>query len=470
VQELPGLPLNHRIWVKEGVEPSRVEAFTPDKRQYAAEVPAKIETLPTNVATWLLAPVMAPDFELPDLSGKKVRLSVLRGKPLLLNFWMADSEECRQQLRALGKWGSGVQILSINLDGADMLHRVRDLVQESRLSSPVLQGTDDVASVYNILYGYLFDRHRDLHFPTSFLINAKGEIVKVYQGTADDVEQDARQIPQTDEERTKKALPFAGTHRFEFGRNYLSFGSAFFQRGYYEEAAEAFKTALHENASSAEAVYGIGSVYLQQNKNPEAQQEFERVLKMPAGYPETLPNTWNNLGILATREQRMEEAVGYFQKALQLSPDHLIALDNLGNAYRELKRWEKAREVLEHAVAVGPEDPEANYNLGMVYAQTEDNASAEQFLKKALQYRAAYPEALNNLGILYVRTQRVDEAVTLFQQCIKVAPEFDKSYLSLARVYAIEGELDKARAVLMQLLVEHPGHEQATKMLDQLNQ
>jgi TolA-binding protein len=64
----------------------------------------------------------------------------------------------------------------------------------------------------------------------------------------------------------------------------------------------------------------------------------------------------------------------------------------------------------------------------------------------------------------------VDEAVTLFQQCIKVAPEFDKSYLSLARVYAIEGELDKARAVLMQLLVEHPGHEQATKMLDQLNQ
>ena len=28
---------------------------------------------------------------------------------------------------------------------------------------------DDVAAIYNILYRYLFDRHRDLTLPTSFL-------------------------------------------------------------------------------------------------------------------------------------------------------------------------------------------------------------------------------------------------------------------------------------------------------------
>jgi tetratricopeptide (TPR) repeat protein len=469
LQELYDLPINHRIWVKEGAEPSRIEAFTPDSGDHPAAESRALEALPTAVSTWLLAPVTAPDFELPDLSAKMIRLSAMRGKPVLLSFWISQSEICRRQLKALGTLHSAnLQVLTVNLDTSGSSQELRSLVRENGIGIPVLQGSDDVQSVYNILYSYLFDRHRDLSLPTSFLINAKGEIVKVYQGLADHIEADALQIPQSDEERIKKGLPFAGTHGFEFGRNYLSFGSAFFQRGYYEQAGDAFQAALRANPASAEAAYGIGSVYLQQNKNAEARETFEHVLTLHAGYPDTMPNTWNNLGILATRGSRMDEAVSYFQHALELNPDYLIALNNLGNAYRELQQWDKAREALEHAIAVGPEDAEANYNLGMVDAQTGDNARAEQFLKKALQYRPDYPEALNNLGILYVRTQRVDDAVSLFEQCMNIAPEFDKAYLSLARVYAIEGEREKARNVLAQLLVQHPGHEQATQMLQQL--
>ena len=39
-----------------------------------------------------------------------------------------------------------------------------------------------MAGIYNVLYRYLFDRHRDIGLPTSFLIDAKGDIVKIYQG------------------------------------------------------------------------------------------------------------------------------------------------------------------------------------------------------------------------------------------------------------------------------------------------
>ena len=55
-----------------------------------------------------------------------------------------------------------------------------------------------------------------------------------------------------------------------------------------------------------------------------------------------------------------------------------------------------------------------------------------------------------------------------FEECIRVAPAFDQSYLNLARVYAIEDTPDKARAVLLELLKQHPGHEQAQKMIGQL--
>ena len=77
-----------------------------------------------------------------------------------------------------------------------------------------------MAGIYNILYRYLFDRHRDLGLPTSFLINEKGEIVKVYQGpvNAEHVTQDFRHIPQTAGERLARALPFPGVNETtEFG-------------------------------------------------------------------------------------------------------------------------------------------------------------------------------------------------------------------------------------------------------------
>jgi tetratricopeptide (TPR) repeat protein len=490
VQELHNLPINHRVWIEEGSEASRMEPLkTLPVRGQPADInpadskPQEIEALPTTAETWLLAPVEAPDFSLPDFDfvDQRHALSSLRGKPVLLNFCSVGAEACKKDWAVFNQrhaaWAAhGLQLLAVNLDNSAESASLRALMREYRPGFPILRGSPDVADVpaiYNILYRHLFDRHRDLALPTSFLINAKGEIVKVYQGpvNADHVEQDFRHIPQTAAERLARALPFPGvTDATEFGRNYLTYGSVYFQRGYMDQAAAWFQIALRDDPSSAEALYGIGSVYLDQQKTAEARQSFERALKLRASYPDTLANSWNNLGLLDARAGRMDEAVGHFQQALKLSPDHLIALNNLGSAYRQQKRWDDARKTYDRALAVNPNDAEANYGLGMVFAQNEETGRAFDSLQKALKLRPVYPEALNNLGILYLRTQRRDEAVASFEQCIRVAPAFDQSYLNLARVYQIEGMPEKARAVLLDLLKQHPGHEQAQKMLEQLGQ
>jgi Flp pilus assembly protein TadD len=236
-----------------------------------------------------------------------------------------------------------------------------------------------------------------------------------------------------------------------------------------EAAGEFFRSALQDNPASAEACYGLGSVYLKQGKATQARDNFERAVQLTASYPETTPNAWNNLGLLAARDGETEKAIGYFEKALQIDPDRLIVLQNLGNAYRQAKRWDDARTTLERALAIKPQDPEANYSLGMVFAQKDDNETAYRYLQKALQTRPSYPEALNNLGILYLRTHRRNEAVAEFEECIRVAPAFDQSYLNLARVYSIEGDPEKARSVLLGLLAQHPDHSQAKQALAQLH-
>ena len=475
VEEFSNLPINHRIWAVEGsgvkrLEPFRQVARTDGSRAQSA---AQGESLPSRIETWLLSPVSAPDFSLPDMSGETRTLAALRGQPVLLAF---ASDQAREDTAALleqgARWASrGLETMVLLVE--DKARPPRSYPRSDKAGHRIIRASDDVAAVYNILYRQIFDRHRDIGLPTSFLIDREGYIVKVYQGAlvGEHVEQDISHIPRSDPERLARGLPFPSPgHSLECGRNHLALGALFFQRGYPAEAEGAFRQALRDDPGSAEALYGIGSVYLNQNQNAAARGMFERCLKLEASYPDTLPDAWNNLGVLATRENRFADAVEDFERALRLNPSYLLTLTNLGNAYRAQKRWSDARGIFEQAVGISPDDAEANYGLGMVLAETDETGKAEEHLKRALRMRPDYPEALNNLGVLYMVTQRRDEAVRNFEQCIRVAPGFDQAYLNLARVYALEGSRDHARRVLLDLLQQHPDHPRAKEMLEQLQQ
>jgi tetratricopeptide (TPR) repeat protein len=472
VQTLEGLHANHRVYVEEENPSCRTEPFLHSLHESGETAAQSPENLPSSVETWLLAPVSVPDLSLPGIDGISRTLSKFRSKPLLLYLWTRESPCCQQNLISLQSvYARGYQLIAIHFGVSQDLNKVRALARDHSLLFPILMASDDAAAVYNILYRQLFDRHRDLSLPTSLLLNEYGEIVKVYQGplNLDQLRDDFQRIPKSEAARVARALPFAGSSStFTFGRNYLSLGSTYFQRGYIEEAGDSFRSALQDNPSSAEAHYGLGSVYLRQSKQDDARASFEQAVRLNASYPDTKANAWNNLGLLATQEGQTPQAIGFFQRALQLNPDHLISLQNLGNAYRQQKRWNEAQSTLEKALAVGPDDPEVNYSLGMVFAQVDQPYRAYTYLQRALQLRPDYPEAMNNLGVLYLRTHRRDEAVAEFNACIRVAPDFDQSYLNLARVYEIEGNREQARATLEALLSRHPNHLKAQEMLGRL--
>ncbi|MGA2099527.1 MAG: FG-GAP-like repeat-containing protein [Candidatus Sulfotelmatobacter sp.] len=478
VQQLPDLPINHRIWVEEGVAPSRIEPFRApaDPSSFGQLKAQPTETLPAIAETWLLAPVTAPDFTLPDSrTGRLQSLSALRGKTVLLQFGASADDRTHKDWATFERhyedWTSkGFHVVSVVFDES-AVGKPSVLASKRLFSFPILSGSDDVAGIYNILVHYMFDRRRDIDLPTSFLIDARGEIVKVYQGPLNPthVERDVREIPKTAADRLARALPFPGIAEVtDFGRNYLSYGSVFFKRGYLDQAGASFQIAFRDDPGSAEALYGIGSVYLNQHKSAEARDCFVRALKLRASYPDTLAHAWNNLGLLAGSEGRTVEAIGDFQEALRLSPDHRVALNNLARAYRVQKQWDDAQQTYERVLQLDPTDPDANYGLGMIFAQKDDTDRAFNFLQRALKSRPVYPEALNNLGILYLRTERLNEAIASFQESIRVAPSFDQSYLNLARVYADEDAPDKARAVLKDLLKQHPDHPIALRMMEQL--
>jgi len=477
-QELYNLPLNHRIWVEEGAAPSRFDPFRPttDLDRFARLGPQPTETLPDASETWLLPPIAAPDFSLRDPRTNRTHsISALRGKLVLLHFCTTEDDRTQQDWtvfseRYAGWIANGLHLISVVFNEVGKNQVVS--AGNNDFPFPVLSGSEDIAGIYNILLHYMFDRRRDISLPTCFLIDPRGEIVKLYQGPLDfkHLVHDYRNIPLNDKDRLSNALPFPGISEANgFRRNYLSYGAVYFQRGYIDQAEASFKLALRDDPQSAEALYGIGSVYLSQRRTAEARDCFQRVLKMHATYPDTPANTWNNLGMLAGNEGSTDEAMHDFEEALRLSPGHRPALNNLATTYRLQRRWTEALETYKRSLHLGPDDPEANYGIGMVYAQNDDTDHALQFLQRALKARPIYPEAMNNLGILYLRTDRIGEAVRIFLEAIHVAPKFDQPYLNLSHVYADENSLAKARSILRDLLKQYPDHPIALRMLEQLN-
>jgi Flp pilus assembly protein TadD/peroxiredoxin len=430
-----------------------------------------LEPLPDQIdkliETWLIEPLKAPEFSLPDINGNLRDLKSLRGKAALLTFWATTAPGSGDQLKLLHRAGSDLPTIAINVDDTSNGVKARAFAQQLTLPFPVVFATAEVAGSYNIIYRYLFDRRRDLAIPTSFLLNGEGMIVKVYQGQVElqVLRADLTSMPATSADRITKALPWHGElYLGSFQRNDFTYGVALFQHGYLEQAEESFRQVIASKPNDAEGYYNLGTLNLRRNDFKQARFYLEQTLKLRPNYPEA----WNNLGMMAAQEGQPEEAIRNFQQSLLLRPGYATALLNLGNVYRRQKSFAQAEDYLDQALAIQADDPEINYSLGMLYAQQGQMQKASDYLQRAVVLRPDYPEALNNLGVLYVRGQDYAKAEEQFKTCIRVAPSFDQSYLNLARLYALRGDKPKAREALQELLRIQPQNQSAQQAMGML--
>jgi len=468
------LPANHRIELEEGSEGFRARPFGASPPAWTRGSERQLtDQSPDSFATWLLEPLPAPDFSLPDLRGSSRQLSSFRGHLVLLHFWTMALPVCQKQLELLENNQSDfaardLTLLCVNVDRAEEQERVKAFASRRSLSLPILVATEQVAGVYSLTYRFLFDRRRDLGIPASFLLNRENRIVKVYQGEFDPVTllKDTRAIPDTPAGFQEQALPFAGTVvREAFQRNHLTYGVALFQHGYLAEAAAAFEQVTASTPDDPVAYYNLGTLYLERNEPARARSYLDQAVKLRPEYAEA----WNNLGMVAAQQGHEDEAITHFKHALVLRPDYTTALVNLGNLLRHQGAFDEAQKLFERALEATPNNADANYSMGMLYARQDQLREAAKYLLRAAELRPDSPEILNNLGVLLVRQGQYGEAKGKFETSIRVAPSYDQAYLNLAKLYVLLNEKEKARKALEDLLRQQPEHKLAQQALEMLN-
>jgi cytochrome c biogenesis protein CcmG, thiol:disulfide interchange protein DsbE len=126
----------------------------------------------------------APDFSLKTLDGQTtVKLSELRGKPVILNFWASWCAPCRQEMPALqaayeAHQADGLTVLAINLTTEDTLPNAQTFVEELQLTIPALADEANTAG----------EAYHILGLPTTYFVDPQGIITYLQLGPLDEAQ------------------------------------------------------------------------------------------------------------------------------------------------------------------------------------------------------------------------------------------------------------------------------------------
>ena len=138
----------------------------------------------------------------------------------------------------------------------------------------------------------------------------------------------------------------------------------------YKDAEEAIAQAQKLSTKAEDKQYALfvaGSIYERQKKYDLAEEAFKKVVTEDPTNAVAL----NYLGyMLADRGVRLEEALNYIKKAVEIDPQNGAYLDSLGWAYYKLGNYDLAEENLRKAAERISNDATIHQHLGDLYQKT----------------------------------------------------------------------------------------------------
>jgi len=123
----------------------------------------------------------APDFNLPDMNDKPVRLSDYQGKVVILDFWATWCGPCRRGIPDFNVLysdyrGKGLEILGLAMDEDGKAGVLKGMQEHAiTITYPILIATEEVEKSYGGIEA----------IPTTFILDKEGNIVARYVGLQD---------------------------------------------------------------------------------------------------------------------------------------------------------------------------------------------------------------------------------------------------------------------------------------------
>jgi predicted Zn-dependent protease len=225
---------------------------------------------------------------------------------------------------------------------------------------------------------------------------------------------------------------------------------------------------LAAHPDDARALFDAGYVADAQNKLDDAAGYYSRALKAdPKSFEARLA-----LGLLLARQGKLDEARPELAAATELDPGE-AGPGTKARAWRALAQIDRAKDPSEasndllEALKLSPETPRDTLLAATLAEAANQLDAAEAAYRRVLAKDAKNPEATAGLGHVLIAHKQYLEAETLLRPALEQTPDDPTLTAELATVLAAQ---DKAEALplLEKLHDAHPQDENVTRMLAEL--
>jgi len=143
----------------------------------------------------------------------------------------------------------------------------------------------------------------------------------------------------------------------------------------------------------------------------------------------------NSKGLALMKQDKYDEALEEFNKAIEIEPDYLDAIKNKGNTYYYKADIEKALECYELTISKDPSYWSGYNNIGNIYFDQNENDKAEEYYRKAAELCKDDYKPYNNLGDVLIQKGNYEEAIKSYEKAIGFGIKNGELYCQLGTCY-----------------------------------
>ncbi len=202
------------------------------------------------------------------------------------------------------------------------------------------------------------------------------------------------------------------------------------------------QNAIFDKIPEAEFRKMIAQLFIKYNQPEEALKEYLLLTKLE---PRNADNFYN-AGKLFEQRSKSEQAIAYYQKAIELNKKDPKAHAAMGLLLYRGKQTAEAKKEIEYAISLSPNTYSTYYYLGKIQKEAKNYAAAVNAFEKSMRDPEYKQKSLIERGTCFLAANNVEKAIQEFEQAIKVSRD-DSAQETLYARYFLAACYEKLRKI-----------------------
>ncbi len=227
--------------------------------------------------------------------------------------------------------------------------------------------------------------------------------------------------------------------------------------GRLTNAEKLYNKLLEEQPEHIDALFLLGTLYLQQGNYDTACIFFKKTLTLVPNHAMALCN----LGTALQRSGNLDEAITSYRKTISLKPDDADAHYNLGNALKEQGKLKEAIICYKEAIELNPINADLYCNLGNTFKEHGNFAEAIECYRKASELDPKNTGFHCNLGAAFQESGALEEAILSYKEAVKLDPDYAMAFSNLGSALQESGKPEEAITSYERAIELNPDYTEA---------